>query len=65
MRRRPELSNAARPLTHDVEAVNERGEAVRQPIAGEHPLTLYIDKREIADETASSGAPERSIERRS
>jgi FdhD protein len=58
MRRRPELSNAARPLTHDVEAVNERGEAVRQPIAGEHPLTLYIDKREIVTLMTLGQAPE-------
>ena len=58
MRRRPEHSNAARPLTHDVEAVNERGEAVRQPIAGEHPLTLYIDKREIVTLMTLGQAPE-------
>ena len=58
MRRRPELSSAARPLTHDVEAINERGEAVRQPIAGEHPLTLYIDKREIVTLMTLGQAPE-------
>ena len=58
MRRRPELSNAARPLTHDVEAVNERGEAVLQPIAGEHPLTLYVDKREIVTLMTLGQAPE-------
>ena len=56
--RRPELSNAGRPLTYDVEAINERGEAVLQPIAGEHPLTLYVDKREIVTLMTLGQAPE-------
>ena len=58
MPRRPELSNAGRPLTYDVEAINERGEAVLQPIAGEHPLTLYVDKREILTLMTLGAAPE-------
>ena len=58
MPRRPELSNAGRPLTYDVEAINERGEAVLQPIAGEHPLTLYVDKREIVTLMTLGQAPE-------
>jgi FdhD protein len=58
MRRRPELSHAGRPLTYDVEAINERGEAVVQPIAGEHPLTLYVDKREIVTLMTLGQAPE-------
>ena len=28
-------------------AINERGAVLPTPIAGEHPLTLYVDKREI------------------
>jgi len=40
---RPELSHASKPLTFEVEAINERGEAVTTSIAGEHPLTLYVD----------------------
>lgn len=44
---RPRLSAASRPLTFEVEALNERGEALTTAIAGEHPLTLYVDKREI------------------
>jgi FdhD protein len=44
---RPRLSAATRPLTFEVEALNERGEALTTAIAGEHPLTLYVDKREI------------------
>ena len=44
---RPEITQARRPLTFEVEAINERSEALKSPIAGEAPLTLYIDKREI------------------
>ena len=55
---RPQLTNAGRPLTYEVEAVNERGESVPTPIAGEHPLTLYIDKREIVTLMTLGQAPE-------
>ncbi len=44
---KPEITRATRPLTVEVESINERGEAEATPIAGEHPLTIYIDKREI------------------
>ena len=44
---RPQLSNATRPATVEVESFNERGERLATPIAGEHPLTIYVDKREI------------------
>jgi FdhD protein len=44
---KPDITRATRPLTVEVESVNERGEAAATPIAGEHPLTIYIDKREI------------------
>ena len=44
---RPVITQAIRPPTYEVEAINERGEALRSPIAGEAPLTLYVDKREI------------------
>ncbi len=56
--RRPELTRASKPLTFEVEAINERGEAVPTPIAGEHPLTLYIDKREIVTLMTLGQAPE-------
>jgi len=36
-----------RPATFTVDALNERGEMLPTPIAGEHPLTLYVDKREV------------------
>jgi FdhD protein len=43
----PLLSRAKRPLTFEITAVNEKGEVLPISIAGEHPLTLYVDKREI------------------
>src|SRR6267154_3138674 len=43
----PLLTRASRPLTFEITAVNEKGEAQPISIAGEHPLTLYVDKREI------------------
>ena len=55
---RPKLTHATRPLTFQVEAVNERGEALPTPIAGEHPLTLYVDKREIVTLMTLGQAPE-------
>ena len=55
---RPKLTNAGRPLTFEVEAVNERGERLPTPIAGEHPLTLYLDKREIVTLMTLGQAPE-------
>ena len=55
---RPRLTNASRPLTFEVEALNERGEALPTPIAGEHPLTLYVDKREIVTLMTLGHAPE-------
>ena len=55
---KPALSNAARPATFEVEAYNERGEMVPTSIAGEHPLTLYVDKREIVTLMTLGHAPE-------
>ena len=55
---RPTLTRAGRPLTFEVEAVNERGESLATPIAGEHPLTLYLDKREIVTLMTLGQAPE-------
>ncbi len=55
---RPALSHASRPLTFEVESLNERGEAQLTPIAGEHPLTLYIDRREIVTLMTLGQAPE-------
>ncbi len=55
---RPQITNASRPLTYEVEAINELGEALVSPIAGEHPLTLYIDKREVVTLMTLGQAPE-------
>jgi len=55
---RPILTSASRPLTFTVEARNERGETEATSIAGEHPLTLYVDKREIVTLMTLGGAPE-------
>jgi FdhD protein len=55
---KPRLTNAARPATTEVEALNERGEMVPTSIAGEHPLTLYLDKREIVTLMTLGHAPE-------
>ncbi|MGZ5116026.1 MAG: formate dehydrogenase accessory sulfurtransferase FdhD [Burkholderiales bacterium] len=52
------ISHATRPLTFEVEALNERGEVLPTPIAGEHPLTLYVDKREIVTLMTLGQAPE-------
>jgi len=55
---RPKITQATRPLTTEVDAINERGECVPTAIAGEHPLTLYIDKREIVTLMTLGQAPE-------
>jgi FdhD protein len=54
----PKVTAATRPLTFEVESVNERGEALATSIAGEHPLTLYVDKREIVTLMTLGQAPE-------
>jgi len=45
--RRPVMSNAGLMPTLAVSAVDEHGESRESVIAGERPLTLYLDKREI------------------
>jgi FdhD protein len=55
---RPVLSNAARPSTFSVRAIDENGAARDTSIAGEHPLTLYVDKREVLTLMTLGAAPE-------
>ena len=55
---RPQLTQASRPLTFEIDAINEHGEIVPTSIAGEHPLTLYVDKREIVTLMTLGAAPE-------
>ena len=57
-RYRPVLSANARPATYSVEARDETGVTVATPIAGEHPLTLYVDKRELVTLMTLGAAPE-------
>jgi FdhD protein len=57
-RARPLLTDAAKPATFDVEAYNERGEMVPTAVAGEHPLTLYLDKKELVTLMTLGHAPE-------
>jgi FdhD protein len=57
-RYRPQLTDAAKPATFEVEAVNERGEMVPTAVAGEHPLTLYLDKMELVTLMTLGHAPE-------
>lgn len=58
MQYRPQISHASRPLTFTVPAMNEHGETIETEIAGEGPLTLYLDKREIVTLMTLGAAPE-------
>ena len=55
---RPLLTDAARPSTYEVQAVDESGEVRMVPVAGEHPLTLYVDKQELITLMTLGAAPE-------
>jgi FdhD protein len=55
---RPQLTQAGRPLTFHVDAIDEHGAVVPTAIAGEHPLTLYVDRREIVTLMTLGQAPE-------
>jgi FdhD protein len=55
---RPLLTDAARPATFEVAAVDENGESRAIAIAGEHPLTLYVDKQELLTLMTLGAAPE-------
>ena len=58
MTQRPLLSHATRPPTIDVPSINERGERLSTSIAGEYPLTLYLDKRELVTLMTLGRCPE-------
>jgi FdhD protein len=55
---RPLLTQAARPATFNVQSINENGETGETPIAGEHALTLFVDKEEILTLMTLGAAPE-------
>jgi FdhD protein len=54
----PELTDNARPVTTTVDAIDETGRTIPTPIAGEHPLTLYLDRRELVTLMTLGAAPE-------
>jgi FdhD protein len=56
--RRPILSEAHAGLTHEVEAMDERGRRSTIAIPAERPLTVYVDKRELVTLMTLGGAPE-------
>ena len=58
LRYRPQLTNSARPATFDVATIDEHGAPGVAAIAGEHPLTVYVDKREILTLMTLGAAPE-------
>ncbi|UUZ52792.1 formate dehydrogenase accessory sulfurtransferase FdhD [Massilia sp. H-1] len=55
---RPQLSQAQASLTHEVEAIDERGRRSTIAIPAERPLTVYVDKRELVTLMTLGGAPE-------
>jgi len=57
-RYRPDLTDAGRPATIDVPAIDEHGAVREVAIAGEHPLTVYVDKQELLTLMTLGGAPE-------
>ena len=44
---RPKMSEAGLAPTHAVQAVDEQGEGRDMEIAGEFPLTIKVDEREV------------------
>ena len=55
---RPRMSQAGRAPTHAVTAVDERGRACDVSVAGEFPLTLVVDDREIVTLMTLGSQPE-------
>lgn len=55
---RPDLSNKALPLTHQIDVLDEKGRLQSIEIPGERPLTIYVDKQEIVTLMTLGGAPE-------
>ncbi len=54
----PYLTRAQAPLTREVTAVNEHGEATPLSIPAERALTVYVDKRELVTLMTLGGYPE-------
>ncbi|WP_370261315.1 formate dehydrogenase accessory sulfurtransferase FdhD [Limnobacter sp.] len=58
MRTPIDLTHASIPSTIEITATNERGETVPVQISGEHPLTLYFDKKELLTLMTLGAQPE-------
>lgn len=56
-----DLTCAAIPSTVTIEAIDETGASREIEISGEHPLTLYVDKREILTLMTLGAQPEALI----
>ncbi|WP_287951989.1 formate dehydrogenase accessory sulfurtransferase FdhD [Diaphorobacter sp.] len=54
----PRLTQAVAPLTHAVQAINERGEREELYIPAERPLTVYVDRRELVTLMTLGAHPE-------
>ena len=54
----PELTRASAPLTREVAAINEFGEATPVSIPAERALTVYVDKRELVTLMTLGAHPE-------
>lgn len=61
MSARPLLSQAAIPLTEEVDAIDERGRLSQISIPSERPLTVYVDKQELVTLMTLGAAPEALI----
>lgn len=58
MSNRPVLSHASRPLTQEVEVLDERGRSSVISVPAEQPLTVYVDKRELVTLMTLGAEPE-------
>lgn len=54
----PRLTQARLPLTHTVQAVNERGQQIELAIPAERDLTIYVDQRELVTLMTLGAYPE-------
>ncbi len=57
-RHRPRMTHAGLAPCHPVKVVDEHGDTQESHIAGERPLTLYLNKREIVTLMTLGGQPE-------
>lgn len=58
MSHRPTISSSSAVLTHEVDAVDERGRVSKLNIPAERSLTIYLDKRELVTLMTLGSAPE-------